>query len=714
MSSIRYENNDGIVHLIFDAPGSANVMNEGFQSDFIAASERIANEEGLRGIILRSAKKMFFAGGDLDALIKVQPSDAEAFFSGVQALKLAMRKIETLGKPVIACINGAALGGGWELCLMSHQRIAVDDRKIKLGLPEVTLGLLPGAGGVVRMARLLGLQAALPYLIEGKQFSPQEGVKLGLVHSLVDSADELVGAAEEWIEGNPSSRQPWDTGGYRFPGGLPSSPKLAPMLVMAPAMLTAKTQRCFPAPEAILSAAVEGAQVDFDTATRIESRYFTGLATGQVSKNMIGTFWHQLNDIKRGVGRPADVPSAKVQKVGILGAGMMGAGIACACAMRDISVVLKDLEQAAAERGKAYSEKVLNKRVSRGRMAADKRDQVLSLIHPTTDVNDLADCELVIEAVFEDQALKARVTAETEAVIADTSIYASNTSTLPITGLAKASTRPAAFIGLHFFSPAEKMPLVEIICGEQTSDETLARAYDFVLQIGKTPIIVGDSRGFFTSRVFGTFTMEGIGMLGEGVEAARIENLAVQSGYPVGPLTVMDEVSLSLAARVHEQTVAALAALGKPAPTHPADAVVAAMLAAKRSGKANGAGFYDYPEGGKKRLWPELAERYPAPSEPISDSDVRERMLYIQAIESVRCLDEGVLKDVRGANIGSIFGIGYPPWTGGVLQFINQTGLAQFVERADQLAERYGERFQIPESLRQRAKDATPFVDADQ
>lgn len=711
MSSIRYENHDNIVHLIFDAPGSANVMNAAFQQDFIAASERVAGEAELRGVIFRSAKDMFFAGGDLDSLIKVQPADAEAFFSGVEALKAAMRKIETLGKPVVACINGAALGGGWELCLMSHQRIAVDDHKIKLGLPEVTLGLLPGAGGVIRMTRLLGLQNALPYLIEGKQFSPGEAVKLGLVHRLVESADELVGAATEWITENPNSRQPWDSAGYRFPGGLPSSPKLAPMLVVAPAMLAAKTQRCFPAPEAILSTAVEGAQVDFDTATRIESRYFTGLATGQVAKNMIGTFWHQLNAIKRGVGRPADVPRGKVGKIGILGAGMMGAGIACAAAMRGVSVVLKDVDQAGAERGKAYSEKVLDKRVSRGRMDVAKRDAVLALIQPSANVADLADCELVIEAVFEDQALKARVTAETEAVTGAQSIYASNTSTLPITGLAQASSRPTQFIGLHFFSPAEKMPLVEIICGEQTNDETLARAYDFVLQIGKTPIVVGDSRGFFTSRVFGTYTMEGIAMLGEGVEAARVENLAVQAGYPVGPLTVMDEVSLSLAARVRAQTAAAMTAEGKTPPTHAADSVVDAMLAAERPGKASGAGFYDYPKDGKKRLWPELAQRYPAPSDPISDLDVRERMLYVQAIESVRCLDEGVLNDVRGANIGSIFGIGYPPWTGGVLQFINQTGLAEFVARADQLADRYGERFRVPDSLRERAANASPFVD---
>ncbi len=711
MSTIKYEKRDGIVHLIFDAPGSANLMNEAFQRDFIAASEQVAAESDLRGVILRSTKAMFFAGGDLDTLIRIQPENAAEFYAGIQELKAAMRRIETLGKPIVACINGAALGGGWELCLMSHCRIAVDDPKLKLGLPEVTLGLLPGAGGVIRMTRLLGLQNALPYLIEGKQFSPADGVKLGLIHQTVASADELVGAAEQWIADNPNSRQPWDSSGYRMPGGSPSSPKLAPMLVVAPAMLTAKTQRCYPAPEAILSTAVEGAQVDFDTATRIESRYLTALAAGQVAKNMIGTFWHQLNAIKRGAGRPDGIEPSRIAKVGILGAGMMGAGIACACAMRGVEVVLKDVDQAAAERGKAYSEKVLGKRVSRGKMSADKRDAALARIQPTAKASDLAGCELIIEAVFEDQSLKAKVTAETESVIGSEAIYASNTSTLPITGLAKASVRPNQFIGLHFFSPAEKMPLVEIICGAQTDRQTLARAYDFVLQIGKTPIVVGDSRGFFTSRVFGTYTMEGIAMLGEGVGAARVENIALQSGYPVGPLAVIDEVTLTLPAKIRAQTAAALAAEGKPAPVHPADAVVDAMLAAERQGKSTGAGFYDYPADAPKRLWPELATRYPPADEPIDDQDVRDRMLYIQAIESVRCMDEGVLKDVRDANIGSIFGIGFPAWSGGVLQFINQTGLSAFVARADELTERYGERFAVPDSLRRRAADDTPFAD---
>lgn len=710
-SSLSYRSSHGIVHLVFDAPGNANVMDAQFQADFIAAADRLAAESDLKGVILRSAKPMFFAGGDLDSLARLQPTDAQACFAAGEALKAAMRKIETLGKPVVACINGAALGGGWELCLMSHARIAVDDPKLQLGLPEVTLGLLPGAGGVTRMVRLLGLQAALPFLLEGRQFAPAEGQRLGLIDQLVASADDLVPAAEAWISAHPHSQQPWDHQDWRLPGGAPNSPRLAPMLAVAPAMLTARTRGCYPAPKAILACAVEGAQVGFEQASRIESRYFVALACGQVSKNMIGAFWHQLNAIKRGAGRPDDYPRGRIERVGILGAGLMGAGIACACAMRGLTVVLKDVDPERAEQGKAYSERVLARRVAQGRSSEADRTAALARIHPSADVADLADCELVIEAVFEDQDLKARVTAEAEAVLSSQALFASNTSTLPISGLARASSRPAQFIGLHFFSPAEKMPLVEIICGEQTDPATLARAYDFVLQIGKTPIVVGDSRGFFTSRVFGAYNREGIGLVGEGAGAARVENLALQSGFPVGPLAVVDEVGLPLARRIREQTEAALRAAGEPVPDYVANRVIDDLLDADRPGKAGRAGFYDYPTDAPKHLWPDLDLRYPAPPQSIPDADVRDRMLYIQPIESVRCLDEGVLRTVRDGNIGSIFGIGFPGWTGGVLQFINHVGLAAFIARADELADLYGERFRVPESLREKARQGELYVD---
>jgi len=714
MSSIQYlKDSHGIVHLLLDAPdASANTMNAAFQQDFIEATEKILGEADLSGIILRSNKQTFFAGGDLDELVKVQANDAPSFFNAVEAMKQNMRKIETLGKPVVVCINGTALGGGWELCLMSHHRIALNDPKLKLGFPEVTLGLLPGAGGVIRMTRMLGLQQALPFLIEGKQFNPQKALGLGLVDQIADKADEMLEKAVNWIQANPESNQPWDQKGYRMPGGTPASPKVAQMLAIAPAMLRQKTKGCYPAPEAIMSVAVEGAQVDVDTAFSIESRYFTQLVTGQISKNIIGTLWHQLNVIKKGIGRPEGVEKATFKKGGILGAGMMGAGIATVCASRGIDVILKDISQENADKGKAYTESVLMKKVKKGRLSEEKKAQTLDRIKATAELADLADCDLIIEAVFEDRQLKAKVTQETESVLDESAIFGSNTSTLPITGLAEASRNAEQFIGLHFFSPAEKMPLVEIICGEQTSPETLAKSYDFVLQIAKTPIIVQDSRGFYTSRVFGTFTTEGIAMVGEGVEAASVENGAALAGFPVGPLAVTDEVSLSLAHKVRIQTIKDLEAVGKTIPDHPAHPVVDALLQLERPGKAAGAGFYEYPEKGKKHLWSGLQEKYAKADQQIPLQDIKDRLLFIQAVEAVRCLDEGVLTEVRDANIGSIFGIGFPPWTGGALQFINQYGLQRFVERADELASQYGQRFSPPDSLRQRAQTNQTYQDS--
>jgi 3-hydroxyacyl-CoA dehydrogenase / enoyl-CoA hydratase / 3-hydroxybutyryl-CoA epimerase len=482
------------------------------------------------------------------------------------------------------------------------------------------------------------------------------------------------------------------------------------MLAIAPSVLRDKTKGCFPAPEKIMCAAVEGAQVDFDTAQIIEARYFTELTCGQVAKNMIGTFWFQLNEINAGSSRPQGIAQYVTKKVGVLGAGMMGAGIAYVSAAAGIEVVLKDLSVEAAEKGKAYSAKLLDKKVSRGQMTAEKRDAFLARIKPTASEADFAGCDLIIEAVFEDRELKAKVTAAAEAAALADAVIASNTSTLPITGLATAVQRPDKFIGLHFFSPVDKMPLVEIIKGAKTSDETLARGFDYVLQIKKTPIVVEDSRGFFTSRVFGTFTNEGIAMLGEGVSAAMIEAEARKAGMPVGPLAISDEVSLSLMEHIRQQTVADLAAEGKSIPEHPAFAVIDLMLKEyKRPGKAAGGGFYDYPEGGKKHLWPQLKTRFEKADAQISQEDVRDRILFIQAIETVRCVEEGVLKSVADANIGSIFGIGFAPWTGGALQFINQYGVKDFVTRAQYLAEQYGERFLPPALLLEKAARGESF-----
>ncbi|MEK1940873.1 MAG: 3-hydroxyacyl-CoA dehydrogenase family protein, partial [Pseudomonas sp.] len=498
--------------------------------------------------------------------------------------------------------------------------------------------------------------------------------------------------------------------GYKIPGGTPSSPNVAQMLAIAPSVLRDKTKGCFPAPEKIMCAAVEGAQVDFDTAQLIEARYFTELTTGQVAKNMIGTFWFQLNEINAGGSRPKDQPTYETKKVGVLGAGMMGAGIAYVSAVAGIEVVLKDISVEAAEKGKSYSATLLDKKVSRGQLTAEKRDAVLARIKATADEVDFAGCDLIIEAVFEDRELKAKVTAAAERHALSDAVIASNTSTLPITGLAKAVEKQDKFIGLHFFSPVDKMPLVEIIKGAHTSDETLARGFDYVMQIKKTPIVVTDSRGFFTSRVFGTFTNEGLAMLGEGVNAAMIETEARKAGMPTGPLAISDEVSMSLMNHIRQQTAKDLAAEGKQIPEHPAFAVVDLMLNEyKRPGKAAGGGFYEYPAGGKKFLWPELKSRFEKPDARISQEDVRDRILFIQAIETVRCVEEGVLLSTADANIGSIFGIGFAAWTGGALQFINQYGLKDFVARAQYLAEQYGERFLPPALLLEKAAKGQGF-----
>ncbi len=705
MSAIKYEKNaDNIVILTLDSSGqSANTMNAEFRESLQEVSQKLKAETDLKGIIFRSAKKTFFAGGDLDELIQVQPEHATEFFKMIEELKGDLRAIETLGVPVVAALNGTALGGGWEIALGCHYRIAINDPKTKFGLPEVTLGLLPGGGGIVRMVRLLGLQNAFPFLMEGKQFGVDKAKSLGLVHDTAENEQELLDKAIAWVKANPKSQQPFDVKGYKIPGGDPKTPAVAQILAIAPAMLRDKTKGCYPAPEAIMAAAVEGAQVDVDTALRIESRYFTQLTVGQVSKNMIGTFWHGLNAIKSGASRPADVAKWQATKVGVLGAGMMGAGIAYSTAIKGIPVVLKDVSVENAEKGKAYSKKLLDKRVSQGRMTAEKRDQVLALITATADAADLQGCDLIIEAVFENQELKAKVTQEAEQYLAEGGIFASNTSTLPITGLATASKDAKKFIGLHFFSPVDKMQLVEIIKGKETSADTLAKAYDFVQQIAKTPIVVNDSRGFFTSRVFGTFIQEGMRLLAEGVHPAKIEMAALKAGMPVGPLAIQDEVSLTLTEHVAGETRKALQAEGKDLPKTPVDEVVHSMIhELNRKGKAAGAGFYDYPENGKKHLWDGLSRWQKDNS--ITEQDMIDRFLFVQALDTLRCYEEGVLESVIDANVGSIFGIGFAPWTGGAIQFLNQNGIEQSLQRAEQLAGQYGERFVPPQLLKDLAQ----------
>jgi 3-hydroxyacyl-CoA dehydrogenase/enoyl-CoA hydratase/3-hydroxybutyryl-CoA epimerase len=722
--AIRYDiDGDKIVTLTMDMPGqSANTMNATYRAAMDQTVARLLKEQDqISGIILTSAKKTFFAGADLNELLHIDKDNAIEFYNMVEGLKAQLRAIETLGKPVVAAINGAALGGGWEIALACHHRICIADDRIQLGLPEVTLGLLPGGGGIARTVRMLGLEKAFPLLIEGKKLRPSAALKMGLIHDTADSIESMLEKAKAWIKANPKSQQPFDVKGYKIPGGNSNNPKTAQMLAIAPSMVTDKTKGCYPAPEAIVAAAVEGALVDFETACTIESRYFTQLAKSQIAKNMIGTFFFQLNDVNAGHSRPKGnrpegIERAQFNKVGIIGAGMMGAGIAYSSAIRGLKVVLKDVTQEAADKGKNYSDKLLTKQVARKRKTEEQKQEILNRIQATADHRDFKGCDLIIEAVFEDRDLKAKVTKEAESMLAEGTIISSNTSTLPITGLAESVQDQTKFVGLHFFSPVDKMPLVEIIRGEQTSDETLAHAFDFVQQIKKTPIVVNDSRGFFTSRVFATYTTEGIAMVGEGVNPRRIDMEATKAGMPVGPLTVTDEVTLTLMQHIRNQAKADKeAGVGDDIIeiNHPGFAVIDAMISDyDRKGRASGTGFYDYPAKGQKHLWPGLKEHFfnEEGDAEISNQDIQDRLLYIQAIETMRCLDENVLTNIADGNIGSIFGLGFAPATGGALQFINHVGTRKFVERARELTEGFGDRFEPPASLVALAETDSPLI----
>jgi 3-hydroxyacyl-CoA dehydrogenase/enoyl-CoA hydratase/3-hydroxybutyryl-CoA epimerase len=715
-SAVRYDKDaDGIVVLTLDDPtSSANTMNDLYKDSMGAAIDRLEEDiaaGGVAGVVVTSAKKTFFAGGNLKSMIQAGPDDAARIFEAGEAIKAQLRRLETCGKPVVAAINGTALGGGLEITLACHHRVAVDSPKIELGLPEVTLGLLPGGGGVTRTVRMLGLADALMgVLLQGTRFKPAAAKEKGLVDALVASQDELVPVAKAWITANrdneEAAAQPWDRPGYKMPGGTPSNPKLAAFLPAFPANLRKQLKGAdYPAPRAIMAAAVEGAQVDFDTASRIESRYLTNLVTGRNAKNMIQAFFFDLQAINAGSLRPDGVDKFEPTKVGVLGAGMMGAGIAYSCARSGIEVVLKDVSVEAAEKGKAYSAKVLDKAVSRGKMTESARDEVLARITPTGDPADLAGCDLVIEAVFEDPSLKAKVFAEVQDVVNPDALLCSNTSTLPISELAEGVNRPDDFIGLHFFSPVDKMPLVEIIRGAKTSDKAVAHAVDVVQRIRKTPIVVNDSRGFYTSRVIGTQINEGLAMLGEGVHPMSIERAATQAGYPVGPLQISDELNMELMVKIRNATKAAVEREGGSYRSHPAEAVIDAMIEAGRPGKLKGAGFYDYDAEGKRvGLWSGLAETFPpAAAQPgFGDiEDLKDRLLFIEAIETARCFEEGVIESAAAANIGSIMGIGYPANTGGAVQFMQgyEGGLAGFVARARELEAAYGERFAPPAYL---------------
>ncbi|BCJ70402.1 3-hydroxyacyl-CoA dehydrogenase NAD-binding domain-containing protein [Polymorphospora rubra] len=700
VNTIRWEHgDDGVVLLTLDHPGrSANVMNDEFSASLVATVDRLeAERDRIAGVIITSAKKTFFAGGDLAALLRLTPADAVSAEADARLLKNALRRLETLGRPVVAAINGSALGGGLELALGCHHRIVIDDPAIEIGFPEVTLGLLPGCGGVVRTVRLLGVADALVnWLVRGQRHRPQDALAHGLIDEIAADEAGLMDAARAWIAANPDATQPYDRKGYQIPDGTPT---LAAALPAMPAALRKQLKGApYPAPRNILAAAVEGAQVDLDTAFTVEGRYFTELATGQISKNMIKALFF---DVQTANSRDIGADHPQVRRVAVIGAGMMGAAIAYVCARAGLQVVLKDVTVEGALRGKAYSVGLLDRAVARGVSTPDERDAVLARIQATEELADLAGVDLAIEAVFEDPALKHKVYAEIEQA-APGALIASNTSTLPITMLAEGVDNPEEFVGLHFFSPVDKMPLVEVIRGARTDEATLRRALAIVRRLRKTPIVVNDSRGFFTSRVIGTFTNEGVAMLAEGIPAASIEQASSQAGYPAPVLALMDELTLTLPRRIRQETAAATIAAGGTWQPHAADAVIDRMIDDYgRPGRSGGAGFYDYRDGRRVGLWPGLSDSFGGTNLDTPFDDLKERMLFIEAIESVRCLEEGVLASVVDANVGSILGIGYPSWTGGVLQYINQYegGLPGFVARARVLAERYGDRFSPPRLL---------------
>lgn len=726
--AVKYELKDGIAHLVLDDPSqSANTMNQAYTDSMEKAvnafRDDIANQgDAIKGAVVSSAKKTFFAGGDLKLMTQATKDDAADLFANVERVKATLRALETSGKPVAAAINGAALGGGLEIALACHHRVAADGR-YEIGLPEATLGLLPGGGGVTRTVRMFGIADALmKVLLQGPRMKPAKAQGLGLVDEVV-APDDLMSTAIAWVEANAgneeAAQQPWDRQGYKMPGGKPTTPSLAAILPSFPSNLRKQVKGAdYKAQRNIMSAAVEGALVDFDTASRIESRYLVELIVGQQFKNMTQAFFFDLGAINAGKSRPDGIEPTKAEKVAVLGAGMMGAGIAYVSAQAGMDVVLKDISQEAADKGKAYSEKLLDKALERGRITAEKKAEVLGRIHATADYADLEGCDFVVEAVFESVKLKHEVFAEVEKVVKADALLGSNTSTLPITGLAEGVSRPKDFIGIHFFSPVDKMPLVEIIAGEDTSDEAIARVFDYTKAIKKTPIVVGDSRGFFTSRVIGTFVNEGIGMLAEGVSPVSIERATTMSGFPAPVLQLSDELNLELMTKIRNESKAAVEADGGTWSANAGEDVIDQMIAEGRPGRLKGAGFYEYDEAGKRTgLWSGLAEKFPVADEQPAFEDLKERLTFIMSIESVKCLDEGVLRTIPDANIGSIFGIGFPPNQGGVIQYINgyeaadgSLGVQAFVDRAQELAAQYGDRFTPPASLLEKAKNGETFV----
>ncbi len=668
----------------------------------------LAADDQVKGIIITSGKPgTFVVGGDLDQiqiLMGGSMSAAELVDKTGWVLGV-LRAIETCGKPVVAALNGMTLGGGYELALACHYRVLAKGRGSNVGLPEAQMGLMPGAGGTQRLPRLIGVEKAIGTILEGKQLAADKALSLGMVDEVV-SAEDLLDAARAWILSAPEPVQPWDKRGFEPPGGGAASPRALQVLMGTNAMVHGKTFGNFPHSRAIISAIHDGLRLPIERACRVESRQFALLAASPVAKGMLRTLYFNMQAASKGRRRPKVVAPTRVQKVGIIGAGLMGGGIAFVCAKAGLQAVLIDRDQASADRGKAYSEGKMQRRIARGRATEAKMTELLQRILPTTDYAELEGCDVVVEAVFEDRDVKATVHRGVQARLGEHAIIGSNTSTLPITGLASAVQHPDRFIGMHFFSPVDRMPLLEVIRGEQTSDETLARTFDFAKAIGKTVIVVNDSRGFYTSRVFGTYISEGAAMLAEGVPPALIENAGRMSGMPMAPLSLADEVGLGLMHQVGEQT---RRDLGDAAPRNAATPVLEAMVVEhKRRGRRENKGFYDYGDG-VKRLWPGLAEVFAVSQTVHSAKQLVRRFLFVQCLEAARCVDEGVIEDVGEADVGAILGWGFAPWTGGPLSWIDSVGVAQFVAEADEYAARYGERFEPPPLLREMAAQGRSF-----
>ena len=712
---------DGIALVTIDVPGkSMNVWDADLMQDFANWVDAFLADENVKGAVITSGKASgFLAGADLNMLgsggVGGAPTSKKEQFESAFTLNSVFRKLETGGqpvkalqkgeafaKPVAAAVNGLALGGGLEIVLACHHRVVADNPKIQLGVPEVQVGLLPGAGGTQRLPRLAGLQNAAMLATQGKPIDPATAKAQGIVQEVVP-ADQVVAKAKEWVKANPKAAQPWDKKGFKFPGGGGAmDPRAVQFFIGANAMAQKETNHNYPAIQYILSCLYEGSIVPMDTAIRIESKYFLKLLSSAQTRNMIRTLFINKQAAEKGEQRPKDVPASELKKVGVLGAGMMGAGIAYVTAKGGAEVVLLDRDLEYAQKGKGYSEKIVEKGVSRGKVTKEKGDELLARITPTTDYDDLKDVDLIIEAVFEDPDVKADVIKRTEAVIGKDVIFASNTSTLPITGLAKHSERPDQFIGIHFFSPVDKMPLVEIIPGEKSGDKALATALDYVRLIKKTPIVVKDTRGFYTNRVVPPYLNEAMLMVAEGIKPALIENAAKSLGMPVGPLALTDETSLELGLRIMNSTKKELGKDYKPSGVE--DLLVKMVEDLGRKGRKSGGGFYEYPEGGKKHLWQGLSEYFPVSKDQPSLEETKERLLYAQLIPASQCYAEGIVHDPQSADLGAIFGWGFAPWTGGPMSHIDTIGVDAFVRKAESLAQKYGARFNPPEKFRDMAK----------